>query len=46
MIEEQENPNEEDGRKAFTDKSLNKAIAILFVLAIYAVIFLKILFIP
>lgn len=46
MTEEQENPTEENGQKPFTDKGLNKAIAILFVLAIYAVIFLKILFIP
>jgi hypothetical protein len=46
MTEEQENPTEENGQKAFTDKGLNKVIAILFVLAIYAVIFLKILFIP
>jgi hypothetical protein len=46
MNEEQENPTEENGHKPFTDKGLNKALAILFVLVIYAVIFLKILFIP
>lgn len=45
MMEEQENPTEEGGHKPFTDKGLNKAVAILFVLAIYTVIFLKILFI-
>jgi hypothetical protein len=45
MIEEQENPNEEHDNRSFTDKSLNKVVAILFVLAIYLVIFLKILFI-
>jgi hypothetical protein len=45
MTEEEENPIEENGYKPFTDKSLNKALAILFVLALYIVIFLKILFI-
>jgi hypothetical protein len=45
MSEEQENPTEESGHKPFTDKGVNKVLAILFVLAIYAVIFLKILFI-
>ncbi len=44
MTEETENGNEEKDYKPFTDKSLNKAVAILFVLAIYVVIFLKILF--
>jgi hypothetical protein len=44
MAEEQENQNEEDIRP-FTEKGLNKALAILFVFAIYFVIFLKILFI-
>jgi hypothetical protein len=45
MTEEQENENEENNQGSFTDKSLNKVIAILFVLVIYFVIFLKILFI-
>jgi len=45
MSEELENPDEENGHKPFTDKGLNKAVAILFVLALYVVIFLKILFI-
>jgi hypothetical protein len=45
MIEEEENQSEESGPRSFTDKSLNKVVAILFVLAIYMVIFLKILFI-
>ena len=45
MLEEEENLNEENAPKSFTDKSLNKVIAVLFVVFIYLVIFLKILFI-
>ena len=45
MMEEEENLQDENEHKPFTDKSLNKALAILVVLAIYLVIFLKILFI-
>ena len=44
MAEDQENHNEDEIRP-FTEKSLNKGLAILFVFAIYLVIFLKILFI-
>ena len=44
MTDEQENHDDNDIRP-FTEKSLNQALAILFVLAIYLVIFLKILFI-
>ena len=43
MIEE-ENQNEDLGRKPITTKGLNQGLAILFVLAIYLIIFLKILF--
>lgn len=42
-MDEREMQDEENGSKPFT--ALNKALAILFVLAIYLVIFLKILFI-
>jgi hypothetical protein len=42
---EDEPENEDNEVKPFTPSSLNKALAILFVLAIYLVIFLKILFI-
>lgn len=44
MADEQENHDDHDIRP-FTKKSLNQALAILFVFAIYLVIFLKILFI-
>jgi hypothetical protein len=44
MIEEPENHTEENEAKPFA-QGINKALAILFVLAIYLVIFLKILFI-
>lgn len=43
MMDERETQDEENGSKPFM--GLNKALAILFVLAIYMVIFLKILFI-
>jgi hypothetical protein len=43
MMDEQDNQGEENERKPFM--GLNKALAILFVFAIYFVIFLKILFI-
>jgi hypothetical protein len=43
-MEEEENQNEENEPKPFMDSSFNKAIAILFVFAVYLVIFLKILF--
>lgn len=36
--------NEEKDRGSFTGKGLNKALAVMFVFAIYLVIFLKILF--
>lgn len=45
MIDEQDNRTDEQEFKPITDKGVNKALAILFVLAIYFVIFLKILFI-
>ena len=46
MIEEQENQSEESDLSPPTGKgSFNRILAILFVLAIYMVIFLKILFI-
>jgi hypothetical protein len=44
MTEEEENPNEETEYKQFTSSAFNKALAILFVLALYLVIFMKILF--
>jgi len=45
-MEEQDYPNEgQENNTHNTIKKINKAIAILFVLAIYLVIFLKILFI-
>jgi hypothetical protein len=40
-----ENQNDENEIKSFTPSGFNKALAILFVLVIYFVIFLKILFI-
>ena len=45
MIEEEEdnNPVDAEERKSFSFESLNRIIAILFVLAIYLVIFLKLL---
>ena len=43
MIEE-ENHSEDSQHSPITPNNLNKAMAILFVLAIYIVIFLKILF--
>jgi hypothetical protein len=47
MTEDQDNQigEQEQEHKPFTDKGLNKALAILFVLGLYFVIFLKILFI-
>ena len=45
MTEEQENRTDEQEHKPITDKGLNKALAVLFVLGLYLVIFLKILFI-
>jgi hypothetical protein len=44
MMIEEENHNEDSSQKPTTIKGLNKALAILFVLGIYLVIFLKILF--
>jgi hypothetical protein len=44
MMQEEENPNEEPEYKTVTMKGLNKALAILFVFAIYFLIFLKLLF--
>ncbi len=44
-MEEEENLPGEQPYKPLTDKGLNKALAIMFVLAIYVVIFLKIVFI-
>jgi hypothetical protein len=43
MIEEQDNQRQENENKPFM--GLNKALAIMFVFAIYLVIFLKIIFI-
>lgn len=43
-MQEEENQNEEPEYKTSTMKGLNKAVAILFVLAIYFLIFLKLLF--
>jgi hypothetical protein len=45
MTEEPDYFNEETESKSSTGKKLNKAAAILFVAAVYLVIFLKILFI-
>ncbi len=45
MAEEDFDNQDEQEIKPITPRSLNKALAILFVLAIYLVIFLKILFI-
>lgn len=45
MMHEEENQNEEPEYKSFTMKGLNRALAILFVFAIYFLIFLKVLFI-
>jgi hypothetical protein len=45
MIDEQENQSEESENRPLSDNRFNKALAVLFVLAIYLVIFLKILFI-
>jgi hypothetical protein len=46
MMQEQENQNDENELNPPTGKgSFNRVLAILFVLAIYMVIFLKILFI-
>lgn len=45
MTEEEENLNAEQKSNPFISKGLNKAIAILFVLGIFFIIFLKILFI-
>jgi hypothetical protein len=44
-MEDQENRFDEQEPKTFTSSGFNKALAILFVLALYFVIFLKILFI-
>ena len=43
-MEEIENQNEEQGEKSFNMKGVAKALAILYVLAIYFLIFLKVLF--
>ena len=45
MMTEEENQSDDSSRKPITTEGLNKGIAILFVLGIYVVIFLKILFI-
>lgn len=45
MTEDQEHQEEETQNNSLFNAGLNKAIAILFVVAIYFVIFLKILFI-
>jgi hypothetical protein len=44
MMQEEENQNEEPENKTFNMTGFNKALAILFVLAIYFLIFLKVLF--
>lgn len=43
-MEELENQSEEQEEKGFNMKGVAKALAILYVLAIYVVIFLKIVF--
>jgi hypothetical protein len=45
MTDEHENQNEEQEHKPVAEGGFNKTLAILFVLSIYLVIFLKILFI-
>ncbi len=44
MIGDIENQDEEQERKSFSMKGVAKVLAILYVLAIYVVIFLKVLF--
>ena len=44
MTDEGENPNEASEPKPFSGKNLNRILAILFVLGVYLIIFLKILF--
>jgi hypothetical protein len=44
MNEEEENQQSESQYKPFSVRNLNRIVAILFVLGIYAIIFLKILF--
>ena len=43
MTEEEDYQNEEPDHKTFSGLALNRVIAILFVLGIYLIIFLKIL---
>lgn len=43
MIDEEENQNEATEHKTFSWESLNRVVAILFVLGLYLIIFLKIL---
>jgi hypothetical protein len=43
MIEEEDYQNETSGQKSFSGLTLNRIVAILFVLGIYLIIFLKIL---
>ena len=44
MMEEYENHKEESEEKSFNMRGVAKALAILFVIALYSVIFLKIVF--
>ena len=44
MMEEMENQKEEQEEKTFNMKGVARALAVLYVLAIYFVIFLKLLF--
>lgn len=44
MTDEEENQNEVSESKPFSGKNLNRILAILFVLGVYVIIFLKILF--
>ncbi|MEX2230988.1 MAG: hypothetical protein WD824_02415 [Cyclobacteriaceae bacterium] len=44
MIDEEEHQNETSEYKPFSGRNLNRILAILFVLGIYAIIFLKLLF--
>jgi hypothetical protein len=43
MYEEEETQQTESQHKPFSGRNLNRILAILFVLAVYAIIFLKIL---
>jgi hypothetical protein len=43
MIDEEDNQDDQPGNNSFSGLTLNKVVAIMFVLGIYLIIFLKIL---